>query len=111
MVTINATVHVHTDPERTDRILASLEQLHLRGGVMADELARLIQEVAETKTVMQASAVLIKKLAQQIRDNAGNPAALKALADDLDAQQAELGSAITENTPAEEPPAEEPANP
>lgn len=74
---------------------------------MANELARLTTEVAETKTVMQSAALLLAKLAQQIRDNAGNPAALKQLADDLDGQQTELVNAITENTPAEEPPAEE----
>jgi hypothetical protein len=72
------------------------------------QLDRLILEVQETKTVMASASALIADLAQRIRDNAGNEAALQALADELDAAQGALGEAIAANTPGEEPPVEPP---
>lgn len=68
---------------------------------MTEEIARLTTEVSETKTVAASAVTLIRGIAQQIRDNVANKAALTALADDLDASTNELGSAVTENTPAE----------
>ena len=72
---------------------------------MSAELDRLTQEVSETKTVMQSAAVLLGGLSDRIRELKTDPAALTALADELDGQQAELSAAIAANTPAEEPPA------
>jgi len=69
------------------------------GEHMAEELERLQQEVAETKTVIDSAIVLLGQLADLIRQNATSPAALNALADDLDAKQAQLAAAITANTP------------
>lgn len=67
--------------------------------IMSAALDRLTQEVAETKTAVASVLTLVAGLAQQIRDNAENPAALEALADDLDASQKEIADAITANTP------------
>lgn len=66
---------------------------------MAGELARLVAEVAETKTVMQSASVLLADLAQRIRDNTTDPVALASLADELDAEQSALTAAIVANTP------------
>jgi len=82
--------------ERLDNKLSYLIQ---REAHMAGELDRLTKEVAETKTVIDSAITLLGQLAQLIRDNAGNPTALNALADDLDAKQNELAKAITDNTP------------
>jgi hypothetical protein len=103
MFTINAVIHVHQEPDRTDQILDRLSGLHSQGEHMAGELARLTQEVAETKTVMQSAAVLLANLAQRIRDLSTDPEALNALANELDAEQAALAAAIEANTPAEPP--------
>lgn len=70
---------------------------------MSAELDRLTTEVAETKTAAQSAITLIAGLAQQIRDLKTDPAALAALADSLDADQAEIAAAITANTPSEPP--------
>lgn len=67
---------------------------------MSPELQRLTDEVAETKQLAASSVTLINGLAQQIRDNANDPAALNALADDLDGSNKEIADAVTANTPA-----------
>lgn len=64
------------------------------------ELQRLTDEVAQTTTVIDSAVALIGGLAQQIRDNATNPAALNALADSLDTKSNELAAAVTANTPS-----------
>ena len=66
---------------------------------MAGELARLQTEVAEIGGVVDSAITLIGGLAQQIRDLSGEPAALNALADDLDAKAALLAAAVVANTP------------
>lgn len=76
--------------------------------IMSAELDRLTAEVAETKTAAKSAVVLINGLAQQIRDLKNDPAALTALADSLDADQAEIGAAVATHTP---PPADPPVEP
>lgn len=75
---------------------------------MSKELDRLTTEVAEMKTVNTSAVNLLRRLATMIRENANNPAALTALADDLNASESDLAAAVAENTPAEEEPTEEP---
>ena len=70
-----------------------------RINVMSAALDRLTQEVAETKTAVESAITLIDGLADQIRDLKDDPAALEALADELDAQQAAIAAAVTANTP------------
>ncbi len=64
------------------------------------ELDRLTQAVADEKTVTASAIALMTNLSQRIRDNADNPTALAALADELDANKAALAQAIIDNTPA-----------
>lgn len=68
------------------------------------ELDRLRTEVAETTTVAQSAITLLRGLKAKLDAAIGNDAALKALADELDAKTNELSAAIVENTPAEEEP-------
>lgn len=77
-----------------------LHQIIERILIMSAELDRLTASVANVKTVAESAITLINGLAQQIRDNAGDPAALAKLADDLDADDAELAAAVSANTPA-----------
>jgi hypothetical protein len=69
---------------------------------MADsqELIRLTEEVEEHTTVAESAITLIKGLSQLIKDAGTDPAKLKALTDKLDAQNAALAAAVSENTPA-----------
>jgi uncharacterized coiled-coil protein SlyX len=65
---------------------------------MSAELDRLTASVAAEKTADESLIALVQGLAQQIRDNATDPAALAALADSLDADQAEIAAAVSANT-------------
>lgn len=76
---------------------------------MSAELDRLTTEVAETRAAAASIIALVSGLAEQIRDLKDDPAALAALADDLDAQQAAIAEAVTANTPTEPEPPVEPA--
>ena len=75
---------------------------------MSAELDCLTEEVAETKTVVASAKALLSRLAELIRNAGTDPVALAALANDLDAQNAELAAAVAANTPAE-PPVEPPS--
>jgi len=67
---------------------------------MATDLTRLTAAVERDKTVNESAVTLLTQLSQMIRDNANDPAALNALADQLDAQQQALADAVVANTPA-----------
>lgn len=81
---------------------------------MSAALDRLTQEVAENRTAVDSAITLIGGLADQIRELKDDPAALEALANELEQQQADIGAAVTANTPSEgggeptEEPTEEP---
>jgi hypothetical protein len=65
--------------------------------VMAD-LTRLKESVANSITIEKSAKALIEGLAQQLRDSADDPAAIKDLADQLDAEGTDLAGSITANT-------------
>lgn len=76
---------------------------------MTPELQKVVDAVAAERTVVDSAVVLIKSLSDQIKASANDPAALLALADSISAQAADLGAAVTANTPAAPPaPAPEP---
>jgi hypothetical protein len=105
-VHVTEPVHIHMHEESSQALLervAGLEsQLNaLTGGPMAtmqEAVARLTQEVTEARSVADGAKALVTSLATQIRDNAGNPAALMDLANQLDATNADLAAAVTANT-------------
>lgn len=74
-----------------------------------DDLKR---EVAEQRTVTTSAIALLAGLKQRLDEIADNPSEdeIRALAADLDAQQAELAAAISANTPVDNQP-EQPTNP
>ncbi len=71
---------------------------------MAQAMDNLRREVGETKTVIASAKALLTNLADRLRSNAGDPAAIQALADELDGQQSDLAAAIAANTVAEDEP-------
>lgn len=67
---------------------------------MPMDLTRLQAAVAQDNTVNQSAITLLANLSQMVRDTAGDPAAVNALADQLAAQQQALADAVVANTPA-----------
>lgn len=90
-------LYIHTDPDPA--LVAAVTKLAGKVEKMSAELDRLTAAVAAEKTADDSLIALVKGLAQQIRDNATDPAALTALADSLDSDQAEIAAAVAENTP------------
>lgn len=84
--------------------LAALAALNIwRLYVMSATIDRLTASVANLATVDDSLIELVKNLAQTIRNNAEDPAALTALADRLDAEAQTVADAVTANTPEPEP--------
>lgn len=79
---------------KLDRQGRTLHMILERITKMSAEFDRLTKEVGETKDAADKAVGLIQSLAQQIRDNVGDPAALTALADSLDASQKEINDAV-----------------
>lgn len=64
------------------------------------DLSRLQASVAAQTDVISSAETLLSELAAEIRNNSGDPAALAALADTIDANTNALASSVAENTPA-----------
>lgn len=115
MEPIHIHVHVHlpNEPvqeieEALDDIFELLHKMDLKLGqvrkevhAMTPELEAAVREAQETGDAVDSAVILLDKLGQQIRDNADNPTALRALANDLDNAQTRLAQAIVANTPAD----------
>ena len=67
---------------------------------MTTAIEDLTSHVDRATTVAAGAVTLIGGLAQQLRDNANDPAAIEALADKLDASSDALAAAVEANTPA-----------
>lgn len=67
---------------------------------MSKELDDLTASVKRSKTVSDSIVTLVQGLAQQLRDAASDPAAIEALAAELDAKTGAVSDAVTANTPA-----------
>lgn len=68
---------------------------------MADILDPIRSAAERDKTVKQSAVTLLTLLAEKLRTAAGDPVAVAAIADALDAQSQSLADAIVANTPAE----------
>lgn len=102
---IQAEIHIHHHGSDAE-ILSLLRRIDQRTLHMATDLSRITSEVTEIGTAVDSAVALLGELAQLIRDNATDPAALNALADTLDSKGNELAAAVVANTPADpEPPA------
>lgn len=64
---------------------------------MTPELQKLLDEATETVGAADSAVVLVNGLGQYIRDNANDPAALLAKADELDQAQARIKAAVDAN--------------
>lgn len=88
---------VKDELRQTRRQLRSIQQTE-ETEIM--DLARLQASVAAQTDVIASAETLLTSLAQAIRDSAGDPAALAALADTVDANSSGLAASVVENTPA-----------
>lgn len=71
---------------------------------MTAELVALQAQVAQTNTVIASAVTLIEGIAAQLLAIKDDPAAIAALAADLQATTADLAAAVAENTPPTDPP-------
>jgi chromosome segregation ATPase len=76
-----------------------IDQLIKKEEIMSQELDDLTQKVSDSTTVQESAITLLNDLGQRIRDLADDPAAIRALADQLDSEKNKLADAITANTP------------
>lgn len=97
-------VHVHTEDSRLDEILSTVRAIDTRSRHMATDLSQLTTEVQQATDAQQSAITLITGLAQAVRDAATDPAALAALADQLDSSSTALADAVSANTPQQAPP-------
>lgn len=89
-IDINVNIRIN---DMSDELLKELRK-------MSAAMDRVKTEVSELKTVNAGVIALVSGLAQQIRDNATDEAALTAIADELDAESTALAAAVAANTPA-----------
>lgn len=66
--------------------------------IMTVEMDLLRAEVTETSAAVDVAVAKIAELAAFIRDNVNDPAALLAMAAELDADQAKVAAAVTPAT-------------
>ena len=83
--------------KKLNRIQTRLDEMENN---MSAELDRLTVEVQEMGTVVDSAIALLQGLATQLEAIKNDPAAISALADELDVKANALADAITANTPA-----------
>lgn len=82
------------------RVMHALEiTLNLEEHQMAD-LSAITAEIAQNTDVVVSAITLLSNLSTQIRELSTDPAALQALADQIDANNSALAEAVAANTPA-----------
>jgi hypothetical protein len=86
-------------------IITSLNAVHFGQEQLEEsmslDLSALEAEVADNSSAVDSAITLLGSLAQQIRDAAGDPAAIQAIADGIDANTGRLAAAVAQGTPAE----------
>lgn len=104
-VEANIVVHHYDAPDNAE-VLAAINRLESRIvglgiGVeaMSLDLSALEAEVSQNTDAVASASSLLTTLAQELRDSAGDPAAVAALADRLDQNNAALAAAVLANTP------------
>jgi TolA-binding protein len=86
---------------KLDLALLRLGASEERDLAMSAEVDRIRASVTQLTSVTQGAVTLLGQLAQRVRDLSGDPAALTALADEIDQRKQELATAVTTNTPAQ----------
>lgn len=111
MERIDVHIHIHDDRQpdpRIDQVLSMLTTITSKENRLMADLTALTAEVNQNGDVIASAVTVLGNLSQQIRDLSTDPAALAALADELDANSASLATAIAATEPPVEPPVEPP---
>lgn len=74
-----------------------LLSLYRRFIAMSEAIERIEQSVAELTTQSESVIALLTEVAQLVRDNAGDPARLEAIAAEIEGRAAALAAAVAEN--------------
>jgi predicted phage tail protein len=103
---VHAHVHVHIEQDSRvldvlTRIERKLDEVHQFERTQMADLSAVQAEISENGDVVNSAVTLLQNLSQLVREAAGDPAAIQALADQLDAQTQALAQAVAANTPAE----------
>jgi hypothetical protein len=85
---------------KLDLALLRLGASEERDLAMSAEVDRIRASVTQLTSVTQGAVTLLGQLAQRVRDLQSDPAALAALANEIDQRKAELAGAVQANTPA-----------
>lgn len=64
-----------------------------------EDIDRIKASLANETTVIAGVSALLTDLSQRVREGADDPDALRAIADELDANNASLAKAVADNTP------------
>lgn len=67
--------------------------------IMSQEIDNLKTAVEAENTVIDSVVVLLGELSANLAANAGDPAAIQAIADEVNAKKDMLAQAVTANTP------------
>ena len=95
---------LHDEQRGQQATFAKLLHIERRIKKMANELDRIESEVTDISGAVDSAIALLSKLADLIRNNAGDPARLNKIADDLDAKGKALADAVVANDPDATPP-------
>ncbi len=93
-------IHIHVDTGPGTEALDILRRLDQQGALIVADLTAITAEVQQNGDAVGSAVALLGNLSQQIRDLSTDPAALQALADELDANTQSLADAVVANTPA-----------
>jgi len=83
-----------------ERILVNTEELLIWARKEHMTVADIKAKVDAETTVEQSAITLLTNLSALIKANANDPAAIQAIGNELDADNAALAAAVTNNTPA-----------
>jgi len=97
---IEANIHVHHHPD--SEVVSLLKTILEKEKATMATLADIKAKVDAEKTVEDSIVTLLTSVSQQLKDAiaSNDPAAMQAIADELDANTAALSAAVTANTPA-----------
>ena len=90
--------------KRFDSVERTLNRIWKEVKKMSQELDDLTVEVTEMGTVIDSAILLIQGLAARLQEIADDPAAIRALATELDTQADELAAAVAAVPPLPVPP-------
>jgi hypothetical protein len=111
VVTDEATALLNLLSAKLDLLLIRQAMSQQTEASMSAEVDRIKSSVQQLTDVNHSAITLLGDLASRVRALQADPAALTALADEIDQRKAELAQAVLTNTPAAPTPPTSPAPP